>query len=97
MVIGLMVLFIRYSENLKPLKGLLTKAINENLVDQIQANILHYSLNNTKDTFRLPCILVTRPVGTHMISLARILAEVLKFQNELVKNVSTNCWSTIFL
>ena len=90
-------LFLRYAESFKPLRGILGKIVDEGYLLQVQSNILHYSLNNDKTAFKLPCMLVTRPVGAHMIQLARIFTEILKFNCGLVVSVSTNCWSTFVL
>ncbi|OMJ72405.1 hypothetical protein SteCoe_29168 [Stentor coeruleus] len=90
-------LLIKSSDFYKPLKNILTKLIDDNFLNSIQANILHYSLNNDISSFKLPCMLITRPVGTHMIQLARVFTNAINFKTELVKKVSTNCWSTIFL
>lgn len=97
MASDLIIIIIKSARNFKPLQGILSKTITEVFLFQIQANILHYSLKNNKSSFRLPCMLVTRPVGTHMLQLARTFTEVIKFSSELIKKVSTNCWSTFFL
>ena len=90
-------LLIRSCQAFKPLKGIIFKSISEEYLVKIQANILHYSLNNSKPGFRLPKSLVTRPVGCHMIQLARIFSETLLVKPEQASKVSTNCWSSVFL
>ena len=93
----IVLVLIKSSYVFKPLKNIISKCLNDEFLSKFQANILHYSLNNPKPGFRLPSSLVTRPVGCHMIQLAKVFAEVIKHKTELTRKVSTNCWSSLLL
>lgn len=93
----IVLILIKSSYVFKPLKHIISKCLNDEFLNKFQANILHYSLNNPKPGFRLPNSLVTRPVGCHMIQLAKVFAEVIKHKTELTGKISTNCWSSILL